>query len=616
VRVRYRQEEPVADMDEALAHAYMPKNFRNGQEPADTTNGDPNGQFAQAPVQVAQTYRTPIEHHNPMEPHATVANWNGDHLTIWTATQGVMAARSTLSGLFGVPPENVTILSPFVGGGFGCKGNTWPPVALTAMAARNVGRPVRLVLTRQQMFTSNGYRPRTVQHVKLGAQADGTLVALRHDGITQMSDPSLGEFAEPVAMPARMLYQCANIGTSHRLVAVNQGLPTYMRAPGEASGMFALESAMDELAVALKMDPIELRLRNYADTDPTKHLPFASKGLRECYAQGAAAFGWSRRTPQPRSMRDGRFLIGMGMATSTYPTNRQPAAARVVLRRDGSALVQCATQDIGTGTYTIMAQAAADELGLPMARVQTQLGDSNFPPAGVSGGSTTAVSVLPAVMLAARAARARLFGAAIASGGPAWRGLKPEDLRLDDGIIIAPGQRLTVAQVLAQQGVAEMTGEAAAKPGEDFKKYSRHAFGAQFAEVRVDEDLGRIHVSRWVGAFDCGRVLNAKTVRSQMLGGIVFGIGMALMEETRVDPDTARYTNANIAEYLVPVNADIPDINVIVVDAPDMITDPYGAKGVGELPMVGAAPAVANAIYHATGRRVRDLPIRVEDVVA
>jgi xanthine dehydrogenase YagR molybdenum-binding subunit len=615
VRVRYRVDEPVSVMDEALDRSYVPKHFHDGRAPADTSIGDADAHFAQAAVQVSQTYRTPIEHHNPMEPHATVALWEGDRLTIWTATQGVMGARRNLAAAFGIAPEDVTILSPFVGGGFGSKGNTWPPVVLAAMAARQVGRPVRLVVTRQQMFTSNGYRPRTVQRLKLGAATDGTLLALRHDGITQMSDPSLGEFAEPVAMPARMLYACANIATSHRLVAVNQGLPTYMRAPGEASGMFALESAMDELAVALRMDPIALRLKNYAESDPTEKKPFASKGRRACYAQGAAAFGWDRRTPEPRSMRSGRFLVGMGMATSTYPTNRQPAAARVVLRRDGTALVQSATQDIGTGTYTIMAQAAADELGLPMAQVQTEIGDSRLPPAGVSGGSTTAVSVLPAVMMAARAARARLFGAAIGTGGPAWRGLRPENLRLENGVVIAPDERRTVAAVLAQADLPEIVGEAAAKPAEDAARYSRHAFGAQFAEVHVDEDLGAIRVVRWVGAFECGRVLNARTARSQMLGGIVFGIGMALLEQTRVDPASGRYTNANIAEYLVPVNADIPDLQVIVVDAPDLVTDPYGAKGVGELPTVGAAAAIANAIYHATGRRVRELPIRVEDVL-
>jgi xanthine dehydrogenase YagR molybdenum-binding subunit len=616
VRVRYRTDEPVAVMDEALDHAYVPKQFRNGEAPPDTTHGDPDGSFAGAPVRVAQTYRTPIEHHNPMEPHATVAAWEGDRLTVWTATQGVMGARRNLATLFGIEPGNVTILSPYVGGGFGSKGNTWPPVALAALAARHVGRPVRLVVTRAQMFTSNGYRPRTVQTVKLGARADGTLVALRHDGITQMSDPSLGEFTETVAMPARMLYACPNIGTSHRLVSVNQGLPTYMRAPGEASGMFALESAMDELAVALRMDPIELRLRNYAESDPTEHRPFASKGLRECYAQGAAAFGWSRRTLQPRSMRAGRMLVGYGMATATYPTNRQPAAARVTLRGDGTALVECATQDIGTGTYTIMAQAAADELGLAMARVQVAIGDSRLPPAGVSGGSTTAVSVLPAVVMAARAARARLLGAAIAGGGPAWRGITPAQLGVQDGVVTGGSVRVPIGEIVARQGGGAIVGEAATKLGDDATQYSRHAFGAQFAEVHVDEDLGAIRVARWVGAFECGRVLNARTARSQMLGGITFGIGMALLEETRVDAATARYTHANIAEYLVPVNADIPALQVIVVDAPDLVTDPFGAKGVGELPTVGAAAAVANAVYHATGRRVRDLPIRVEDVLA
>ncbi len=409
VAVRYQPAEAVTMMDAALGQAYAPKNFRNGQTTADSKTGDPDAAFAAAAVHVDATYQTPIEHHNPMEPHVTIADWNGDQLTVWTATQGISGARETIAGLFGLPKQNVTIICPFVGGGFGSKGNTWPPATIAAMAARRVNRPVKLEVTREQMFTSNGYRPRTIQHLRLGADRDGRLLAISHDGLTQMSRPEAGEFAEPVAMVSRMLYACANISTSHRLVSVNQGLPTYMRAPGEASGNFALESAMDELAVALEMDPLELRLRNYADADATTRKPFASKGLRACYERGAEAFGWHNRVAQPGSMRDGRTLIGMGMATATYPTNRMAASASVRLSPDGTALVRSGTQDIGTGTYTTMAQIAADELGLPLARVRVELGDSRLPPAPVSGGSMTTASVLPAVRDAAAQVRDKIL---------------------------------------------------------------------------------------------------------------------------------------------------------------------------------------------------------------
>ena len=348
VRIRYRRDEPVTSMDAALAQAYPPKNFRNGERPPDSRRGDPDTAFDGAAAKVDVTYITPIEHHNPMEPHATIARWDGDRLTVWTATQGISGAQQSLAGLFGIAPQDVHIVCPFVGGGFGCKGNTWPPATLAAMAAKVVGRPVKLAVTRAQMFTSNGYRPRTVQKLRFAADDQGRLVSMRHDGFSQMSQPVLGEFSEPVGLATEMLYACPNVAVSHRLVATNASLPTYMRAPGLASGNFALESAIDELAVALKMDPLEFRLRNYAEQEPHQNKPFASKALRACYQQGAEAFGWSRRSAEPRSMRDGSVLIGWGMATSTYPTHRMPASAYVRLGADNSALVRVGTQDLGT----------------------------------------------------------------------------------------------------------------------------------------------------------------------------------------------------------------------------------------------------------------------------
>ena len=615
VKLRYKEGEAQTTMSGALDQAYVPKSFRNGQRPPDSHRGD-QAAFDAAALRLEATYSTPIEHHNPMEPHATIAAWDGDRLTVWTATQGISGTQATLAGMFGIEKANVRVICPFVGGGFGCKGNTWPPATLAAMAARVVNRPVKLVLSRAQMYTSNGFRPMTVQKLQVGAGQDGALQWLRHDGVSQMSQPKLGEFVEPVALATEMLYACPNVSISHRLVAVNQGLPTYMRAPGEASGMFALESAMDEVAAQLNIDPIALRLKNYADQDPSENKPFSSKRLRECYAQGAAAFGWSRRTPAPRSMTDGRYLVGMGMATSTYPTNRSAANVRVRLMANGDAVLQSGTQDLGTGTYTVMAQLAADGLGLPIERVRFELGDSRFPAAPVSGGSQTVASVGSAVLAACKQAQDHAVAMALSDAGDRWQGAAAADYKLQDGAVVGPQGRMAMAEMLARRNVefVEVSADSA-PPAKDKQTHSLHAFGAQFAEVRVDPLLGEIRLSRLVGVFDGGRVLNAKTARSQLIGGMTFGVGMALLEETMVDENTGRIVNANISEYLLPVNADIPVMTATLLDGNDLDANPVGAKGLGELPMVGMAAAIANAVYHATGVRVRDLPIRLEDVL-
>ncbi len=616
VRVRYAPSHAVTVMDQdTLGRAYKPKHFRDGKKDPDVTRGDEDAAFDRAPLKIEATYETPVEHHNPMEPHATIAFWQPDgKLAVWTTTQGISGAQETLAAAFGLRQSDVTIVCPYLGGGFGSKGNTWPPALIAAMAARHVNKPVKLVVTRSQMFTSNGYRPATIQKIRLGADRSGKLLSMRHDGFSQMSDPSLGEFTEPVGLSTEMLYSCKNLAVSHRLVPVNQGLPTYMRAPGEATGVYALEVAMDELAYVARIDPLALRLANYAEHDEQEDKPFASKVLRECYSQAADKFGWSRRDHTPGSMRDGRILIGWGMATSTYPTNRSPCQARVVVHRNGTALVQSGTQDIGTGTYTIMAQCAADELGIDIARVSAQLGDSRFPAAPVSGGSQTAASIIPAVEAACRKLRARV--AEIAATDPRFASIPPAQIKLDKLVVTAPGVAVPLAAFMDRLGVDRLEAEAEAEFDEKSKPVSRHAFGAQFVEVRIDPDFGTIRVSRVVSAFDVGRLLNTKTGRSQLLGGIVFGIGMALQEETLIDRATGRIANSNIADYHMPVNADVPDIEVIAIDSPDSATGALGAKGIGELPMVGVAPAIANAVFHATGKRVRKLPIRVEDVLA
>jgi xanthine dehydrogenase YagR molybdenum-binding subunit len=615
VHVTYTRSEAATSMDAMLGQAYVPKLFRNGQRPPDSNRGDPDGTFDSGAVKLNTTYITPVEHHNPMEPHATIAAWDGGKLTVWTATQGIDGAQATLAGQFGLDKTDVRVICPYLGAGFGSKGNTWPPATLAAMAARMVKRPVKLVLTRAQMFTSNGYRPRTVQKLKLASDVNGSLISVRHDGITSMSQPALGEFVEPVALATEMLYACPNLAVTHRLVALNASLPTYMRAPGEASGVYALESAMDEMAVALKMDPIEFRLRNYTETDPHENKPFASKALRACYEQGAKAFGWDRRTAEPRSMRDGNTLIGWGFATSTYPTNRLASSVKVRMDGKGNVVVQCATQDIGTGTYTVMTQVASDALGLPTERIRFELGDSNLPPAPGSGGSQTVASVAPTVHAACQALVDKIKDLALADRNAGWHGQSRDSLQIRDGLVVGPDRRVPVSVLLERGKQPFLEAEATTKPGEEKQKFSMHAFGAQFAEVKVDPDLGVIRVSRFVGAFDGGNILNAKTARSQLIGGIVFGIGMALLEETLVDGETGRIVNTNVAEYVMPVNADIPEIETIVVPNDDRNSNPLGVKGIGELPMVGVAAAIANAVYHATGVRVRKLPIRIEDVL-
>jgi xanthine dehydrogenase YagR molybdenum-binding subunit len=612
VRATYKAGEANTSMDAMLDRAYVPKHFDNGRRKPDSSRGDADTAFNTGAIKVEATYVTPIEHHNPMEPHATIAAWDGGKLTVWTATQGISGAQATLAGQFGLSKDDVRVICPYVGGGFGCKGNTWPPATFAALAARIVKRPVKLVLSRAQMFTENGYRPRTVQKLKLSADSSGKLLSIRHDGFSSMSDGELGEFTESVALATEMLYACPNVAVTHRLVGLNMPLPTYMRAPGESTGVYALESAMDEAAVALKMDPIAFRLRNYAETDPSDDKPFASKALRQCYEQGAKAFGWSKRTPEPRSMRDGNTLIGWGFATSTYPTNRSPADAKVRVDGQGRFVVQSGTQDLGTGTYTVMTQVAADTLGVPMHHIRFELGDSRLPPAPVSGGSSTVPSVAPAVKAACEAMADKIKDLAVAVN---WHDQSRDSLRIVDGLVVGPDRRIPIAELMERGQLPFLEATADVGPGKEKQEFSMHAFGAQFAEVRIDPDLGEIRVSRYVGAFDGGRILNAKTARSQLIGGITYGIGMALLEETLVDPETGRIVNSNVAEYLMPVNRDVPDIRTIFVANDDVNSNPLGVKGIGELPMVGVAAAIANAVYHATGVRVRKVPIRIEDIL-
>ncbi len=616
VQVRYEEEKPTLNMKDNLANAYVPQGKVPRNQPPDSSYGNVNQGLETAAVRVEQTYTTPVENHNPMEPHATTAVWQGEQLLLYDATQGIFQCQQKVAAALGIEPANVRTMSYYVGGGFGCKGSAWSHVPLAAMAARQVNRPVKLVLGRIQMYGPVGFRPQTIQQVSLGATREGKLTALRHSGTSQTS--TFDEFIEPVAKTARMIYACPNIETSHRLVRLDEGTPTFMRAPGEASGSFALESAMDELAYALNIDPIELRLRNYADVDADQGLPWSSKSLKQCYTLGAERFGWQKRNPKPRSMRDGNYLVGWGMATATYPTNRSPASANAQIMADGTAVVRTGSQDIGTGTYTVMTQVAAEALGIPVNKIRIELGDTVLPKTPVSGGSQTAASVGSSVHLAGTEARSKLMQLALADQKSPLYGSNAEDIIAQDGSFFLKNKSSateTYGEILARHGLKMIEARTDAKPGEEKQKYSMHSFGAQFAEVRVEPDLGEVRVTRWVGAYGVGRLLNAKTANSQLIGGIVYGIGMALMEHTVIDPHRGRIVNADLAEYHVPVNADVPAIEVLFVDEHDPYVNPLGVKGIGEIGITGTAAAIANAVYHATGKRIRDLPITLDKLL-
>jgi len=611
IRVRYAAQPHNVVLENGINQAYKPEKVGGSGDPTDTKRGDVPSATASAAAHIEHIYITPVETHNPMEPHATIAVWNGPKLTIYDATQGVFSDRERTATVLGIRPDDVRVVSPFLGGGFGSKGPTWSHVVLAAMAAKRVNRPVKLVLRREQMFGPIGFRGKTHQTVELAADRAGALTAIRHNTVDQTS--TFDQFAESCGLQARMLYNSPNASTTHRLVRLDMGTPSFMRAPGEAPGNFALESAMDELAWALKMDPLALRLSNYAETgDPETGKPWSSKSLRECYRLGAERFGWANRKAEPRATRDGRWLIGWGMATSCYPTKRAAASAVAKLRADGTALVEAGTQDLGTGTYTVMTQVAADSIGLPPEMVTFRLGDTDFTETPVSGGSQTAASTGSAVKLAGQALREKIIQLAVSdSASPVYQA-RVNDLAFDAGYIglkADPAKRERLSALMARHNLTELEAKGDAKPGEEKDKYAMYAFGAQFVEVGVDESLGEVRVRRMTGVFAAGKILNRKTARSQLMGGMVWGIGMALTEATLVDPIRGRIVNANLAEYHVPVNLDAPDIEVLTVAEEDPHVNELGVKGIGEIGITGATAAIANAVYHATGKRIRELPI-------
>ena len=611
VQVTYETRPPVIDTDNAIDTVYDPAEFFG--EKLAATRGDPESALQKAEVTHEADYVTPIEHHNPMEPSASMAQWDGDELTLYETTQWVVGARNTVAETLGMPEEKVHIVSPFIGGGFGCKGFIWPHSVMSAIAAKKVGRPVKLNLTRKQMFSGCGHRSETRQKVRLGASRDGKLSAIKHETLVQTS--TMDEFVEPCGATTPFLYSCPNVVIAHHAVRVNIATPTPMRAPGENPGLFALESAMDELAYKLNMDPVQLRLINHADKNEHTNLPWSSKYLKECYQVAGEAFGWYKRDPRPGSMRDGNYLVGWGMATATFPGIRSPGAAKVRILQDGSAMVSSATQDMGGGTYTTMTQVVSDVTGIPMNRIHPALGDSHLPPAPVSGGSMTTASVLPAVKQAAENALKNLVRAALADEQSPLHGKKADAVTAANGYVFlkgsAPESGVAYSQVLAANNQAAVEGEGYLAPGEERAHYAFQSWGAQFVEVKVDPEIAKVTVSRVVSAFDVGRVINQKTVRSQAYSGIIMGIGMALMEHTVYDHRDGGIITSNLADYAVPVNADVHAIDVHFIDKPDPYIDPVGigARGAGEITSTGIAPAIANAIYHATGKRLRELPI-------
>jgi xanthine dehydrogenase YagR molybdenum-binding subunit len=581
VRVTYAPETGTTDV--TRVEPVLPTQQKTDQgttQPPETRRGEPDAALAAAEVRVDQTYVHTRENHNPIEMHATIAAWEGDRLTLWDKSQWVHNVAEEIAAVFGIPAQNIHVVSPFVGGAFGSALRTWPHVTLAALGARVAGRPVKLMLSRREMYYGVGYRPHTIQRVALGASRDGRLTAIVHDAYQETS--SYEEYSEALLNASRFLHSCPNVFTRHRLAPMNVHTPTWMRAPGEASGSFALEAAMDELAVALNIDPVELRLRNEPEQDEFRKLPFSSRSTRECYRTAGERFGWSRRTPEPRSMRDGRLLIGWGMATATYPMNFAPASALARLLPDGTAEVASAASDMGPGTWTSMTQVAAETLGLPLEKVKFALGDTRLPKTPPHGGSMTMASVGSAVQAACRNVR--------------------------DGILArSGGTDITEAM---RRLTDPFEASADVKPDDAGQRFSRHAFGAVFVEVTVDPDLGETRVRRIVGAYGAGRIVNPKTTRSQCIGGMIGGIGMALMEHSVVDARNGRVPNANLAEYPIPVHADTPPVmDVVFVEEHDPHVNPLGVKGVGEIAMVGVAPAIANAIYHATGKRIRELPI-------
>ncbi len=614
VRVKYNKTPPKLHFDQRLTEGRKPK--RQGH-PAEQDHGQAAAAWAKATTVLDEVYTTPLHTHNPMEPHATIAQWNDEKLTVWDATQYISGVKQTLAKNFSLPMDNVHVIDPYVGGGFGCKGTAWSHVMLAAMAAKVCGAPVKLVLDRTQMFGPVGGRPATTQHIKLGADSTGKLVAMQHDNIEPAS--LMQDFNESSPEVTTMLYHCEQIAIDTKMVDMNIGVQTYMRAPGESTGTTALETAMDELAIKLNMDPLELRLKNYAEKDPGEQKDFTSKHLREAYADAAERFGWSKRTAAGKQTV-GNKLIGYGMATATYPANRSPANASISLLPSGRILIASGTQDLGTGMYTMMAQTVMQETGVPWQQVDAKLGDSTLPKAPVSGGSQSTASVMPAVKAACQQLQLKLATLAVADANSVFHGVDTAELQLKGGVLVSktdPSKSEPLSMSIARNQGKAIEEKASAEPEQEVTRaLSAHSWGAVFVEVAVDRTTWQVEVRRVVATYDIGTLLNEKTGKSQLEGGIVWGISLALEEDSHLDNTYGRIVNNNLGEYHVPVNADVQTIEVKCLGIPDLKFNPQGARGIGEIGITGIAGAINNAIFNATGKRVRSFPITPDKLQA
>jgi xanthine dehydrogenase YagR molybdenum-binding subunit len=615
VKAQYAKEKHQTNLEDNKPQAFLPTSAKkNPKSPmADYQRGQVDA-YKTGALKIEGEYVIPTEMHHPMEMQSITAHWEApDRLTLYDKTQGTLATRRDFAKEWGLPEANVKVIATFVGGAFGNALHSWPHESAAIIAAKVVNRPVKLMLTREQMFTMVGYRPYTWQKLGMSATPDGKITAITHESVGQTS--TYEEFTESTLAQTRMMYASPNLTTRYRLAALDIGSPIWMRGPGEATGAFALESAMDEMAHVLGLDPLEFRLRNYTDTDPEKNRPWSTKFLKECYKLGADRIGWSNRKLKPGSVRDGEWMVGYGMGVGTFGAHRGGAHASAELRPNGTVLMQCATTDIGPGTGTAMTQIAADTLGIAPEKITFELGHSDYPKAGTQGGSSTVNSVGPAVQEACLALKEKLRGLAAAQN-PTFASAKKEDVALGDkhlSLSSNTAARVSYADLLKQAGASAVTVEA--KPGDEGQKYSMYSFSVHFVQVRVHELTGEVRVSKMVSCADAGTIINEKTAANQMKGGAVGGIGMALMEHARIDDRFGRYVTKDLADYHVPVHADAPAIEVAFVNQPDLLVNALGTKGIGEISTIGVAPAIANAIFNATGKRVRELPITPDKLV-
>jgi xanthine dehydrogenase YagR molybdenum-binding subunit len=617
VRVRYEETPSTTTIDEGRESAYEAERLFGGLMPARTERGDVESALAAAEVRLDLSYRFAANHHNPIEPHATTAVWEDGRVTLYDSAQGIRASQLTVAHLLGLSLSQVRVVSHYVGGGFGSKAMVWPHVTLAAMAARHIGRPVKLVLTRPQMFGAHGHREEQEQQMSIGASRDGTLSAIRHEKLSITSP--FDDWAEPATGMSSEVYTCPNYLGVHRLIRGNTMTPTFTRGPGEAVGAFVLETAMDELAYETGIDPVELRIRNHGELDPHGN-PWSSDGLADCLRQGAERFGWASRDPRPRLRRDGDWLIGTGMASAAYPVPlfMPTQRARARLYADGGAVVQAGTQEFGTGVLTAMTQVGADALGVPLANTRFEAGDTDLPNVSSAVGSAGAGMISAAVHAAGTELRRQLIELAVGDEASPLHGCDPAEIDVVDGRMQSRGRPDAgegYGELMQRHRLADIEAMGSWTPPPLNTPYGLLTFGAQFAEVAVDPDLGLVRVRRMLGVFAPGRVLNPTLARSQLMGGMLWGMGQALLEGNRMDTRHGRWGAGNLGEYLVAVNADAPEVDVEFVDVADEVVNTLGVKGVGEVGQVGIAAAIANAVFHATGRRFRELPLAAELVM-